>query len=145
MWAVYILERKILFSHELSCTAQWIRLTFVSMSLRPWYSRGWEGGGGKRNLEINLRSLLVNASTFVWGARKGFNPPLDLWMRLRGSEVLRWWGRELHYAPSVCPWDSEQMLSALCSFLADFLPWIITHVKPRYLGYLEGAKQERRM
>lgn len=53
------------------------------------------------------------------------------------------WGRELCCAPLVCPWDSEQTLPALCSFLVDFLPWIITHVKPHTLDILRGEAREK--
>lgn len=53
------------------------------------------------------------------------------------------WGRELCCAPLVCPWDSEQTLPALCSFLVDFLPWIITHVKPHTLDILRGRSKRK--
>lgn len=45
---------------------------------------------GKEDLKLaNLGPLLVNANIFVSGVRKGFSFPLDLWMCLRGSEVLK--------------------------------------------------------
>lgn len=44
----------------------------------------------KEDLKLaNLRPSLVNTNIFVSGVGKGFNSPLDLWMCLRGSEVLK--------------------------------------------------------
>lgn len=91
----------------------------------------------------NLRSLLVNVNAFVWRARKGFNPALDLWMCLRGGEVLRWVGERVvlrSIGLSLRLWTDAP---SLCSFLVDFLPWIITHVKPHTLDILRGRSKRK--
>lgn len=59
----------------------------VFKSLTP---AGGRGAGGKEGWKLaNLGPLLVDANIFVSGVRKGFSSSLDLWMCLRGSEVLK--------------------------------------------------------
>lgn len=41
------------------------------------------------------------------------------------------------------PETLNRQLPALCSFLVDFLPWIITHVKPHTLDILRGRSKRK--
>lgn len=147
MWAVYILKQKILFPHELSHIAQWIRWTFVSMPLRPWYLRDWEGRGGKNE----SWNWLTWGHCWLMSMHLFEEPGKDLTLHLicgcAWGAVKSWdgWGRELCCAPLVCPWDSEQTAPSPVFFLSRFSALNHHTCKAPYLGYLEGAKQERRM